>query len=34
MYDPEKEDPVKPCMDVFKAKTQYDGSLDKLKLKM
>ena len=30
--DPEKDDPVTPCMDVYKAKIQSDGSLDKLKL--
>ena len=32
MNDPEKGDPVKPCMDVYKANIQSDGSLDKLKL--
>ena len=32
MDDPEKGDPVKPCMDFYKAKIQSDGSLDKLKL--
>ena len=30
--DPEKYEPVPPCMDVYKAKIQSDGSLDKLKL--
>ena len=30
--DPNKGKPVTPCMDVYKAKVQYDGSLDKLKL--
>ena len=30
--DPEKDDPVSPCMDVYKAKIQYYGSLNKLKL--
>ena len=30
---PEKDDPVTPCMDFYKAKIQYDGSLDKLKLR-
>ena len=28
---PEKSDPVTPFMDVYKAKIQSDGSLDKLK---
>ena len=32
MYDPEKGDPVTTCMDVYKAKIQYNGTLDKLKL--
>ena len=32
MGDPEKGYPVTPCMDVYKANIQYDGSLDKLKL--
>ena len=31
MDDPEKEDPVTPCMDVYTAKIQSDGSIDKLK---
>ena len=30
--DLEKDDPVTPCMDVYKANIQSDGSLDKLKL--
>ena len=30
--DPEKGYPVTPCMDVYKSKTQYGGSLDKIKL--
>ena len=30
--DPEKYEPVTPCMDVYKSKIKYDGSLDKLKL--
>ena len=30
--DPEKGEPVTPCMDVYKDKIQSDGSLDKLKL--
>ena len=29
---PEKDEPVTPYMDVYKAKIQSDGSLDKLKL--
>ena len=29
---PKKGEPVTPCMDVYKAKIQSDGSLDKLKL--
>ena len=32
VQDPEKGEPVTPCMDVYKAKNQCDGSLDKLKL--
>ena len=32
MYDPETGHPVTPCMDLFKAKMQSDGILDKLKL--
>ena len=31
---PEKDEPVTPCMDVYKAKTQFDVSLDKLKLRI
>ena len=30
--DLEKDDPVTPCMDVYKAEIQSDGSLDKIKL--
>ena len=30
--DPEKDEPVTPCMDVYKAKIPYDGSLYKLNL--
>ena len=30
--DPKDGEPVTPCMDVYKANIQYDGSLDKLKL--
>ena len=32
MDDPEKVDPVTPCMYVYKSKIQSDGSLDKFKL--
>ena len=32
MYKSEKEVPVTPFIDVYKANIQYDGSLDKLKL--
>ena len=32
--DPEKDDPVTPCMDVYKAKIQSYGSLDKLELRV
>ena len=32
MDEPEKGYPVTPYMDVYKAKIQSDGSLDKLKL--
>ena len=31
--DPKDGEPVTPCMDVYKAKIQSDGSLDKLKLR-
>ena len=34
MYDPEKGYPVTPRMDVQNAKIQYDGSIDKLKLRI
>ena len=34
VQDPEKDEPVTPCMDVYKAKIQSDGSLDKLKLRI
>ena len=34
VQEPEKDEPVTPCMDVYKAKIQYDGSLDKLKLRI
>ena len=32
--DPKNGEPVTPCMDVYKAKIQSDGSLDKLKLRI
>ena len=32
--DPKDSEPVTPCMDVYKAKIQSDGSLDKLKLRI
>ena len=32
--DPKYVEPVTPCMDVYKAKIQSDGSLDKLKLRI
>ena len=32
--DPEKGEPVTPCMDVYKSKINSDGSLDKLKLRI
>ena len=32
--DQKEGGPVTPCMDVYKAKIQYDGSLDKLKLRI
>ena len=31
---PRKDEPVNPCMDVYKAKIQYEGSLDKIKLRV
>ena len=34
MYDIDKGEPVTPWMDVYKAKIQCDGSLDKLKLRV
>ena len=34
MGEPEKGDPVTPCMAVYKANIQYYGSLDKLKLRI
>ena len=32
--DQEKDKPMTPCTDVYKAKIQSDGSLDKLKMKI
>ena len=32
MGDPDKGEPVTLCMNVYKTKIQYDGSIDKLKL--
>ena len=32
--DPDKDKPMTPCMYVYKAKIQSDGSLDKLKLRI
>ena len=32
--DQNEGEPVTPCMDVYKAKIQFDGSLDKLKLRI
>ena len=32
--DQNEGEPVTPCMDVYKAKIQSDGSLDKLKLRI
>ena len=34
VQEPEKGEPVTPHMDVYKAKTHSDGSLDKLKLRI
>ena len=34
VQDPEKVEPVTPCMDIYKAKIQSDGSIDKLKLRV
>ena len=31
---PEKDEPVTPCIDVYKARIQSDGSLDKLNLRI
>ena len=32
--DSEKDEPVTPCMDVYKYKIQSDGNLDKIKLRI
>ena len=32
--DPEKDESMTPCMDVYKSKIQYDGSLDKLNFRI
>ena len=32
MYEPEQGEPVTPGMDVYKAKNDYDGSIEKSKL--
>ena len=32
--DSEKDEPMNPCMDVYKDKIQYNGSLDKIKLEI
>ena len=34
VHEPEKGEPVTPCMDVNKAKIQSGGSLDNLKLRI
>ena len=34
VQEPEKVEPVTPCMDVYKAKIQSDGSIDKLKFRI
>ena len=31
---PEKDEPVTACMDVYEANIQYDGIVDKLKLRI
>ena len=32
MYEPGKEDKVNPCIDLYKAKIKYGGSLEKINL--
>ena len=34
IYEPEKEDLVTPCIDVYKAKIKFDGSIDKIELRI
>ena len=34
VQEPEKDEPVTPYMDVYKAKIQSDGSIDKIKLRI
>ena len=34
VQNPEKGEPMNPCMDVYKAEIQSGGSLDKLKLRI
>ena len=34
VQEPEKDEPVTPYMDVYKAKIQSDGILDRLKLRI
>ena len=34
LEDPDPEDAVTPCMDVYKVKIQSDGTIDKLKLRI
>ena len=34
LIEDKKGEPVTPCMDMYKAKIQYDGSLNKLKLRI
>ena len=34
VQEPEMDEPLTPCMDVYKAKIQSNGSLDKLKFRI
>ena len=34
VQDPDKGEPVTPCMDVYKSKIKPDGSIDKLKFRI
>ena len=34
VQEPEKGEPVTPCMDVYKSKIQSDGILDNIKLRI